>query len=1117
MAWDVRHEGYFDVGQPPPRPNRRFPLMDKSKTPLSVTTKVRFPDLKIDYSRTYEATRELPVTDELFECLLYRLEHSSEELITRRDSGALQSYGSRSPKVLKYEIHFEIDGMSQPKKEKVFRSFQKQATTMDQAREVILATDRMVGPFLKRHDGGFRWVDGPVREHFTTRPETSRPSIGGTQSLLCVPRCRFIEATQDYEFVPGYEILVFLQSSNTARQQRLVSKSIRVSSRECSPLNLELGEDLLRRASNALDGIFDSRRNSLLPRDRGGENHSLTMELRVKNNLGPDYDHLCHTIHSKQALFRARDGSDCGGFLENVQLALSRVASDMDRNVAKLNELEINVSQLSGSDWQMAEPFTIYLDNTVYYSHRSMEAVMDRVQAGIADILHGHSARISLSAQYRGHLILDKTLVAHEDPEVLALSPSVLPDEERANTISMLKQRIWADIVAVCKDTCKLREPTDYLPNLHLSPDDGLLHQRADETGALGDTFVTPKNRRFFPAHLSHGSAESNLTSFASASVGQSQVFSRGDRADDVDDSTPPSTPSLVDGESETPRDSLLVTPPSETKSSPGGNEPESAIGGLHIADDDVNATVVREFAYLDEAAEEKSKGFDAESERRPAHPQATHSHSILDTPTPVRNLVKLPAHPEFPPSPSKAPFALCGEEVATPTLEAHATSDEETPRAEPVMEPILEGILEYGCELVDSETEDDAPAEKLQLEEAVLETLEENARLVVIETVVEGVLETAGENNQTEPEDCKTQNAAEAEIGMEKETTGEGSPSFETENSTAGGMTTEEELANSQEVDNKPPDISASVAMPEQMVDCATAHTLSKSWPVPEPVEAHHSTDDCLPEPPSAETEDPFESVGAVEMDYSTSNKDEILYVSVPLQYPFHAEEQAPMEDGSAVEEVLLGDPILPVSPTKETRAVDDEQPTSVPTSRRLSSTALMPRPTSLLPAFRPFSSPFFPATESVSSSPILRPRSAIPFGGRPSHLRHHSMSTANYLGLHEEQLFSAPLQDALFGFHSRPQSSRNSPALRPITAHAMLPPPIPAPDDTNTYWSASGSIAADEKEGMSKKKDRGLKRILRRQKTEEVKDSGGVNAIPGMMIFAAGVTIASSMFHRG
>jgi hypothetical protein len=305
------------------------------------------------------------------------------------------------------------------------------------------------------------------------------------------------------------------------------------------------------------------------------------------------------------------------------------------------------------------------------------------------------------------------------------------------------------------------------------------------------------------------------------------------------------------------------------------------------------------------------------------------------------------------------------------------------------------------------------------------------------------------------------------------------------------------------------------------------TIQTVSESCLGLEFVEHRHPVDDMLPVPPSADMENPFEGVGATGLDVLTSNKLGTQLMPSAPQQPMQVDEQAYIQDTLALEEALLGDPIIPISLPKDPPGVEmeqmqqqaadfPEQPTSAHTSRRPSSTALMPRPTSLLPVFHPFSSPFLPATESATSSPLLRPRSAIPFGARPSHLRHHSMSTANYLGLHEDHLFAAPLQDALFGFNSRPQSSRNSPALRPVTAHAMLPPPLPARTTSDMSASASGRVAAEEKEGKTGKKEKGLKRKLRRQRTEGTKDSGGVNAIPGMMIFAAGVTIASSMFHR-
>ncbi len=45
--------------------------------------------------------------------------------------------------------------------ERSFRSFQKQPLTLDDAREVVLATHRIIGLFFRRHDPAFHWTDEP--------------------------------------------------------------------------------------------------------------------------------------------------------------------------------------------------------------------------------------------------------------------------------------------------------------------------------------------------------------------------------------------------------------------------------------------------------------------------------------------------------------------------------------------------------------------------------------------------------------------------------------------------------------------------------------------------------------------------------------------------------------------------------------------------------------------------------------------------------------------------------------------------------------------------------------------------------------------------------------------
>ena len=41
---------------------------------------------------------------------------------------------------------------------------------------------------------------------------------------------------------------------------------------------------------------------------------------------------------------------------------------------------------------------------------------MERIHTGIVDVLHGHDAAIHIAAYKRGHLILDKAMVAHCEP-----------------------------------------------------------------------------------------------------------------------------------------------------------------------------------------------------------------------------------------------------------------------------------------------------------------------------------------------------------------------------------------------------------------------------------------------------------------------------------------------------------------------------------------------------------------------------------------------------------------------------------------------------------------------------------------------------------------------------
>lgn len=722
MAWDVREES---VARQPPEPytgtRRRFALVDR---PMAVRVSVRFSDpVNVEFARSYETSRDFRPTPDICSALLRRLEHCSEELITRKDASALDP-GPDKP--ARYEISIQFSNAPSTTKERVFTSYQKKPPTMDQATDVILATDRMVGLFLIRHDKDFKWAKGPVREFVSGRPKTAKPNNGGPESLACVPRCRFFPSSQSYEFVPGYEIELHFNSTCSTRRPQKLSKTIRLSSSQCSPLTRPFGEEMLSAASKAVHTAIDSRKRALIGfRWLSAMNDTLSIDLRIKNNLGPDYDDLTYSLESNQSLFNSPNGLDCIMFLDEIYRTLARVRDRVDDAIGATPELEVKVLELRGSRWVAADPLSIFLDSTISYSRRTVEAILDRVQTGVASVLHGNDNSITLSVMHRGHLVLDKTLVAHEDSAAVKRPPlAMVPEQEGNVVIAKLAHRIQGDIAMVCKDTCALDSRGDALPNLRVI-------QKSHATRTAEPIPVEtprPSALRQPLAYTPPPSSHSNLpkkdasrpreSSFASSTPPPPPRTPRNNmrrrRHEDMD-LTPPPTPSLVDGDLETPRDSMLITPPPDIRHGRGVSEVSSY--DPQIVDDDASISdpIVRDFAHLASHVEPLSKEYRSE-QFVPMSKSDRHFGGALvpDTPTPVRNVVIAP-EPEVEelqhiPSKIAAPAQGTvdrGGDLAPGNTQKTTKNDDsgvgdsiQEPKG--VAEPVLEGYLEYRCEPLD-------------------------------------------------------------------------------------------------------------------------------------------------------------------------------------------------------------------------------------------------------------------------------------------------------------------------------------------------------------------------------------------------------------------------------
>ncbi|KAL2111460.1 hypothetical protein VUR80DRAFT_9950 [Thermomyces stellatus] len=731
MACDVREE---PVARQPPElytgTRRRFALVNR---PMAVRVSVRFFDpVNVDFARSYETSRDFKPTPEICSALLRRLEHCSEELITRKDASALEP-GPDKP--ARFEVAFQLSDAPSTVKERTFTSYQANPPTMDQATDVILATDRMVGLFLIRHDKDFKWAKGPVREFVSGKPKTAKPNTGGPESLACVPRCRFFPSTQSYEFVPGYEIELHFNSTCSTRRPQKLSKTIRLSSSQCSPLTRPFGEEMLSAASKAVHAAIDSRKRALIGfRWLSAMSDTLSIDLRIKNNLGPDYDDLTYTLDSKQSLFSSPNGLDCIMFLDEIYRSLARVRDRVDDAIGATNELEVKVLELRGSKWEAAEPLSIFLDPTISYSRRTVEAILDRVQTGVASILHGNDNSITLSVLHRGHLVLDKTLVAHEDPAVVKRPPLAMAPEHEGNVvIAKLAQRIQSDIAMVCKDTCALDSRGDALPNLRVIQKSHAIRTAEPIQAETPRRSAVRQPLVYTPPPSSHSNRtkkdavsakEDNRprgSSIASSSTPPPPPLPprtprnnmRRRRHEDMD-LTPPPTPSLVDGDLETPRDSMLITPPPDTKHGRGGSEVSSY--DPQIVDDDASISdpIVRDFAHLASHVEPFSK----ECRSEPLVPMSKSDRPfgvalVPDTPNRVRNVV-IASESEVEglqntPSKVAAPVKeVAAKGGAVAPDKRQMTKDNDTgvgtmnQNSKGTAEPVLEGWLEYRCDPLD-------------------------------------------------------------------------------------------------------------------------------------------------------------------------------------------------------------------------------------------------------------------------------------------------------------------------------------------------------------------------------------------------------------------------------
>ncbi|KAK3394295.1 hypothetical protein B0H63DRAFT_42253 [Podospora didyma] len=435
---------------------------------LVVHVEIQFTDpvIRSRYSRSYGSSPLLEPSKRICDGLLRRIERCSEELLTRKDSGALEALKDETNerKPLRFEMKFRILRRGGGEwAERTFRSYQKQPLTVGLTKGIILASHRMVGLFLRRHDKDFQWLDQPFYDTEPESPETVAHSPGAPLSLSCIPRSRFIEPLQSFEVVPGYGIEILFRSRYPLRKKVAFEKGINVNSKQTAPLTLFMSEDLLWKVLQAINHQLDPIKQEFDAHLKtcGGldcshaEDDALDIDLRVSNNLGPVYSQVRRNVKSTLALFRDPDASDCEAFLRAIEAALADESREMDAKINATEDFELRVLEVKGVGWALQQPTRFAVGSLASYSRCTIQAALDRVQTGMGDVIRGRNVAVHVSAYKRGHLILDKAIVAHEK-RGKRREKFAFPEDEGAAIVARLKIQIQRDIDMVFNDTCSI-------------------------------------------------------------------------------------------------------------------------------------------------------------------------------------------------------------------------------------------------------------------------------------------------------------------------------------------------------------------------------------------------------------------------------------------------------------------------------------------------------------------------------------------------------------------------------------------------------------------------------------------------------------------------------------
>lgn len=500
-----------------PASSHTSPLMPN----LAVQVTITFDEpLNYTYSRNYETSSSLQATEDLYEGLLRRVDHCCHELITRKDTTAMEYAAASGPdKPLRYEIQIDIlRDWTEIWASRTFKSYQKQPLSAEAAKEIIMSTQYIIGLFLRHHDEGFVWKDDAVRDDPLDEQGKFSHRAGRVEPMSCVPRSFFLEKTQSFESIPGYTINFSFTSRCQRRKPSEWYTTVEVNSNQTTPLNSLGAEALFFEASYAVEGVLRSERQAFEVTHRQcanldgckdcrhHESDGLELKFAIANNLGPQFPRLERTIHCNSNLSFYSDIQECLSFVNKVENALSSVRDDTDDIIDRMDDLEFKITELRGHGWSLDEPLVFTLDSSKSYSRRNIEAILDRIQAGVADTLRGNAISVRMTAHKRGHFILDKTFVARE-PIELSDSQKMKKSSKKpkAYVLDRLRRRVECDIDMICKDTLTLDNIGDEAANAQKGPH--VLERTRSNESVGARTFVTrPKTAESASRYTTEGS-----------------------------------------------------------------------------------------------------------------------------------------------------------------------------------------------------------------------------------------------------------------------------------------------------------------------------------------------------------------------------------------------------------------------------------------------------------------------------------------------------------------------------------------------------------------------------------------------------------------------------------